>query len=60
MNGNATFRHTRTSLLAVTALEAPVVVPSSHFDDELAATLKRLKLPRGLLQRVAGVKERRW
>ncbi|WP_298459713.1 3-oxoacyl-ACP synthase III [uncultured Cellulomonas sp.] len=60
MNGNATFRHTGTALLAITGLEAPVVVPSSHFDDELAGTLKRLRLPRGLLQRVAGVKERRW
>ncbi len=60
VNGNATFRHTGTALLAVTGLEAPVVVPSSHFDDELAGTLRRLRLPRGLLQRVAGVKERRW
>jgi acyl-CoA:acyl-CoA alkyltransferase len=60
VNGNATFRHTGTALLAVTGLEAPVVVPSSHFDDELAGTLRRLRLPRGLLQRVAGVQERRW
>ncbi len=60
MNGNATFRHTRTALLAITGLEAPVVVPSSYFDDELSGTLRRLRLPRGLLQRVAGVRERRW
>ena len=60
MNGNATFRHSGTALLAITGLEAPVVVPSSYFDDELAATLRRLRLPRGLLERVAGVKERRW
>ncbi|WP_227425027.1 3-oxoacyl-ACP synthase III [Pengzhenrongella sicca] len=60
MNGNATTRHTGAALLAVTGLEAPVVVPSSHFDERLAASLRRLRLPRGLLERVAGVRERRW
>ena len=60
MNGNATTRHTGTALLAVTGLEAPVIVPSSWFDEQLAASLRRLRLPRGLLQRVAGVHERRW
>jgi acyl-CoA:acyl-CoA alkyltransferase len=60
VNGNATLRHTGTALLAVTALEAPVVVPSTWFDEQLSRTLRRLRLPRGLLQRVAGVRERRW
>ena len=60
MNGNATHRHAGTALLAITALEAPVVVPSTWFDEQLAASLRRLRLPRGLLQRVAGVQERRW
>ncbi|HEY8718039.1 3-oxoacyl-ACP synthase III [Pengzhenrongella sp.] len=60
MNGNATIRHSGTALLAVTGLDAPVIVPSTWFDEQLAASLKRLRLPRGLLQRVAGVHERRW
>lgn len=60
MNGNATIRHSGTALLAVTSLEASVVVPSTWFDEQLAASLRRLRLPRGLLQRVAGVHERRW
>ena len=60
MTGNATFRHRDVALLAVVGIEAPVVVPSSVFDERLAPTLKRLRLPRGLLSRVAGVHERRW
>ncbi|WP_028049814.1 3-oxoacyl-ACP synthase III [Cellulomonas sp. URHD0024] len=60
MTGNATFHHRDVALLAVVGIEAPVVVPSSTFDERLAATLKRLHLPRGLLSRVAGVHERRW
>ena len=60
MNGNATIRHSGTSLLAITGLEAPVIVPSTWFDEQLDASLRRLRLPRGLLQRVAGVHERRW
>jgi acyl-CoA:acyl-CoA alkyltransferase len=58
--GNATFEHRDVALLAVTAVEAPVVVPSQRFDEQLASTLRRLRLPRGLLRRVAGVTERRW
>ena len=60
MNGNATIRHSGTALLAITGLEAPVIVPSSWFDEKLAASLRRLRLPHGLLQRLAGVHERRW
>lgn len=60
MTGNATFRHRDVALLAVVGIEAPVVVPSKVFDEQLAPTLKRLRLPKGLLSRVAGVHERRW
>lgn len=60
MTGNATFRHRDVALLAVVGIEAPVVVPSTVFDERLAPTLRRLRLPRGLLSRVAGVHERRW
>ncbi|MBO3103075.1 3-oxoacyl-ACP synthase III [Cellulomonas fengjieae] len=60
MTGNATFRHRDVALLGVVGIEAPVVVASTVFDDRLAPTLDRLRLPRGLLARVAGVHERRW
>jgi len=60
LTGNATFRHDNTALLAVTSVEAPVVVSSAEFDDRLAPSLKRLRLSKRLLERVAGVTERRW
>jgi 3-oxoacyl-[acyl-carrier-protein] synthase-3 len=60
LTGNATFRHDNTALLAVTSVEAPVVVSSAEFDERLAPSLKRLRLSKRLLERVAGVTERRW
>ncbi|WP_205761815.1 3-oxoacyl-ACP synthase III [Arthrobacter mobilis] len=60
MSGNATFRHDNAALLAVSSVEAPVVVSSADFDERLAPSLKRLHLSRRLLERVAGVSERRW
>ncbi len=60
MNGNATFRHSNSALLAITSVQAPVVLSSAEFDERLAPSLKRLKLSRKLLERVAGVVERRW
>ena len=44
MTGNATFRHRDVALLAVVGIEAPVVVPSTVFDEQLAPTLKRPRL----------------
>lgn len=60
MSGNATFRHDNAAILAVTSVEAPVVVSSAEFDRRLAPSLTRLRLSRRLLERVAGVSERRW
>ncbi|WP_166871328.1 MULTISPECIES: 3-oxoacyl-ACP synthase III [unclassified Salinibacterium] len=59
VNGNANLRHRNTSLLAIAATMAPVVVTSDEIDRKLSASLKRLHLPKRLLQRVAGVHERR-
>ncbi|WP_337063022.1 3-oxoacyl-ACP synthase III [Kineococcus sp. G2] len=58
--GNSTFRPANAALLSVSHVEAPVVVPSSYFDEVLAPTLERLRLRPGLLEKVAGVTERRW
>lgn len=60
MIGNATFRHTNTALLSVTSVEAPVIVSSAEFDRGLSSALKRLRLSPRLLERVAGIRERRW
>lgn len=59
MTGNATFRHGNTSLLSVATTMAPTVVTSAQIDERLGDSLRRLRLPLGLLQRVAGVEERR-
>ncbi|TVP74205.1 MAG: 3-oxoacyl-ACP synthase III [Nitriliruptor sp.] len=60
MQGNTTFRHQGTVILSVEAADAPIVVPSSQFDEALSATYERLGLRPGLLEEVAGVIERRW
>lgn len=60
LNGNTTFVHRNTALLAVEATEAQVPVSSDQIDEWLAPARRRLRLPKGVLQRVAGVYERRW
>ena len=59
MDGNATTLHRNVALLSVTSLIDSDVTTSDEIDVRLAAVLKRLRLPTGLLQRVAGVYERR-
>ncbi|MFP7760238.1 3-oxoacyl-ACP synthase III [Marisediminicola sp. LYQ134] len=59
MNGNATTTHRNVALLSVSSTIAPRITTSEDIDARLAPVLKRLRLPRGLLQRVAGVYERR-
>lgn len=59
MTGNSTIRHQNAALLAITKVEADEVVPSSRSDEILEETFARLKMPKGLLQRLAGVNERR-
>jgi 3-oxoacyl-[acyl-carrier-protein] synthase-3 len=58
--GNATYRYTNVSVLAISGLEAPIVVTSDEIDERLAPTLRRLRLRPGMLQQIAGVNERRW
>jgi len=59
LNGNATTTHRNVALLSVTSLMAPLITTSEEIDRQLKPVLARLKLPTGLLQRVAGVYERR-
>lgn len=60
MTANSSIRHQNSALLSVSRVEAEVVVPSSSFDDRLAETYRRLRMPKGLLQRLAGISERRY
>ena len=60
MSGNASFRHANTAVLSVCAVEAPIVVPSSAFDEQLADTYRRVRMRSGMLEKLAGVVERRW
>nr|WP_085476856.1 3-oxoacyl-ACP synthase III [Rathayibacter oskolensis] len=59
LDGNATTTHRNVALLSVATTMAPRVTTSAEIDARLAPALKRLRLPTGLLQRVAGVYERR-
>lgn len=59
VNGNATSRHANAALLSVASVIAPRVTTSTEIDSRLGDALTRLRLPTGLLQRVAGVFERR-
>ncbi len=60
MNGNTRYSVANTALLSIAAEEAPVVVTSDDLDAMLEPTMKRLRIRPGLIERVAGVQERRW
>jgi 3-oxoacyl-[acyl-carrier-protein] synthase-3 len=60
MNGNASYRLTNVAVLSVGAVEAPIVVPSSAFDERLMETYQRVGMRPGMLEELAGVRERRW
>ena len=60
MSGNATHRFDNTAVLAVQTADASQVISSDAFDEALADTYRRVGLRPGLLERLAGIKERRW
>jgi 3-oxoacyl-[acyl-carrier-protein] synthase III len=60
MHGNATFAFSNTTILSVAAVHAPDVVTSAEFDETLMPTYERLGTQPGLLENLAGVRERRW
>ncbi len=60
MSGNATYRHSNTAILSVCAVEAPIAVTSAAFDQRLSQTYERVGLRSGMLEELAGVRERRW
>ena len=60
MTGNTTHRFRNTTMLNVNRVDAPRVVTSDELDERLADTYKRVGLRPGLLERLAGIRERRW
>src|SRR5215213_11332444 len=60
MNGNAVHRFTNTAVLTVQTADASRVISSDDLDDALADTYRRAGLRPGLLERLAGIRERRW
>lgn len=59
MNGNATTRFDNVALLSVAGRLPSRITSSAELEDALAPVLRRLKFPSRLLERVAGVQERR-
>ena len=60
MSGNATYRFTDTAVLSVSAADAPIVVTSAQFDEQLSESYARVGLRPGMLESLAGIVERRW
>lgn len=60
MTGNATHRFSNTAILSVCAIDAPLVVTSAEIDARLADTYTRVGLRPGMMERLAGISERRW
>ncbi|MDQ1631188.1 MAG: acyl-CoA:acyl-CoA alkyltransferase [Frankiaceae bacterium] len=60
MSGNTTHRFSNTALLSVSRVEAPVVISSADLDARLGDVYDRVGLRAGLLERLVGIRERRW
>lgn len=60
MSANATFTFADTAIVSVEAHHAPEVVTSAQFDERLMATYERIGTQPGLLESLAGIRERRW
>lgn len=60
MSGNSEFRSTNATVLTVALIDAPVVVTSAQLDHGLIETYQRVGLRPGLIERLAGIRERRW
>ena len=60
MRGNTTHRFTNTAILTVQTADAARVVTSAELDARLSDTYKQARLRPGLLERLVGIRERRW
>lgn len=53
-------RFSQVSLVDVVHVDAPVRVTSARLEDDLAPTMMRLGMPRGMLEQLTGIRERRF
>lgn len=60
MSGSAVYEMKDAAIVSIAHVEAPEVVTSAHFDELLAPTYARVGAQPGLLESLAGIKERRW
>jgi 3-oxoacyl-[acyl-carrier-protein] synthase-3 len=60
MSGNALYSLNDVAIVSIAHEEAPEVVTSAHFDELLSETYERVGAQAGLLESLAGIKERRW
>lgn len=60
MSANSVMTHRNVGMLTVAAVEAPEVVTSAWIDEQLADTYERVGLAAGVLEQLAGIRERRW
>ena len=60
VNGNTTHRFSNAAVLNVSNADASQVITSDALDERLAETYRRVGLRPGLLERLAGIRERRW
>lgn len=60
MSGNATYSLNDAAIVSIAHVDAPEVVTSVYFDEVLGETYERVGAQPGLLESLAGIKERRW
>lgn len=60
MSDNASFRLANTTLISVSTVEAPQIVTSASIDEQLSEVYESTGMLAGQIERLAGVKERRW
>jgi acyl-CoA:acyl-CoA alkyltransferase len=60
VNANASFKHQRAAIISVEAVEAPEIITSDWIDEQLGELYQRWGMRPGLLNELAGIKERRW
>jgi 3-oxoacyl-[acyl-carrier-protein] synthase III len=60
VTGNTTHHFRNTSILEVSSADASRVITSDWLDEQLADTYKRVGLRPGMLEKLVGIRERRW
>jgi 3-oxoacyl-[acyl-carrier-protein] synthase-3 len=60
MSGSSVHRFSNTAILSVSSADASQIITSAALDERLSDTYDRVGLRPGLLERLAGIRERRW